>query len=322
MNAWVGDAPSGMIGWSIVHGQARVALEAEADSVRLSTPELPETRSEAALPLRSRGRVLGALTVQHTELNAFDETALAALQAMADQVAVAMDNARLFAESQAALEAERRAYGDVSRRAWMELVRSQAGLGYVCDREGALSGAPASWQPAMVEASQTGRPVIDPGEGGRDLDGSTLALPVKIGEQVEGAMRLRKPQGARSWTPDEIRLIEALAGQLVTALESARLYRDTQRRAAQERLVGEVTARMRQTLDVNTVLDTAVDEIATVLGLEALDLQVGMEIPAKEAGTQVAAPAPPEKSKRRKKATGTAPVDRKRQGKRQDGDSN
>ncbi len=311
----------GMVGWSIAHAQARVAMQAEADAVRVVTPELPETRSEAALPLRSRGQVLGALTVQSAEAEAFDPDAVAVLQTMADQVASVLDNARLFAESQSALEAERRAYGEVSRRAWLELARSQAGLGYVCDREDTPSRAPGSWQPGMVEASRTGQPVIAPGEGGRDLGGSTLAIPVKIGEQVEGAVRLRKPQGARPWTPDEVKLMETLAGQLGTALESARLYRDTQRRAAQERLVGEVTARMRQTLDVDTVLDTAVDEIARVLGLEALDLRVGTVSLAEEAGVLEASPAPPEKSNRRDKTTGTAPVLRTRRGKRQDGDS-
>ena len=144
-------------------------------------------------------------------------------------------------------------------------------------------------------------------------------------------MRLRKSPGARPWTPDEVRLMEALAGQLGTALESARLYSDTQRRAARERLVGEVTARIRQTLDVDAVLDTAVDEIARAMGLEALDLQLGTTAPeerspiptlspAKEARA-LAAPAPSEKGKRQEEATGTTPVDRKRQGKRRDGDS-
>ncbi|MBN1136068.1 MAG: GAF domain-containing protein [Anaerolineae bacterium] len=313
----VGDAPSGMIGWSIAHGQARVALEAEADAVRLATPELPETRSEAALPLRSRGRVLGALTVQDTKPSAFDEAALSALQAMADQVAVALDNARLFSESQVALEVERRAYGEFSHRAWLELTRSQAGLGYVCDREGFK--APGRWQPAMVEASRTGRPISD--------GGSTLAVPVKIGDHVEGAVRLCKPQGARPWTPDEVRLMETLAGQLGAALESARLYRDTQRRAAEERLVGEATARMRQTLDVDAVLDTAVEEMVRVLGLEALDLQVGIvegkrrsgDHPQPRVPSRGSPPAPhvteiPVEGKRRKKGAA------RRQGKRQDGD--
>ncbi len=101
----------GMVGWSVAQDQARVALQAEADAMRLSPGELPDTQSEAALPLRTREAVVGALTVQSTEPDAFDERMLSALQVMADQVAVALDNARLYVESQEALEAVRRAYG-------------------------------------------------------------------------------------------------------------------------------------------------------------------------------------------------------------------
>ncbi|MCP4515065.1 MAG: HAMP domain-containing protein, partial [Delftia sp.] len=115
----------GMIGWSIANAQPRVAREAEKDAVRQVMAELPDTRSEAAIPLRSRERVLGALTVQHTIPDAFDPDSLAVLQTMADQLAVTLDNARLLAASQAALEAERRAYGELSREAWVQLSRER-----------------------------------------------------------------------------------------------------------------------------------------------------------------------------------------------------
>jgi GAF domain-containing protein len=98
----VGD---GMIGWSIANAQARVALDTGTDAVRFDNPDLPDTRSEAAIPMRSRGRVLGALSVQSTKGAAFDQDTIVVLQTMADQVAVAVDNARLFAAAQEALEA-------------------------------------------------------------------------------------------------------------------------------------------------------------------------------------------------------------------------
>ncbi len=120
----------GMVGWSVAHGEPRVAEEAGTDAVRLATPELPETRSEAALPLRSRGKVLGALSVQHTKPEAFDQDTINVLQTMADQVAVTLANARLFAESQEALEATQRAYGDLSSQAWSELLQAQPNLGF------------------------------------------------------------------------------------------------------------------------------------------------------------------------------------------------
>ena len=76
-------------------GKLVAAMKNDASPVvRLATAELPQTRSEAAIPLRSRGQVLGALTVQDTQPGAFDRDTIAVLQTMADQVAVALDNAR------------------------------------------------------------------------------------------------------------------------------------------------------------------------------------------------------------------------------------
>jgi GAF domain-containing protein len=250
----------GMVGWSVAHAQARVALEAEEDAVRLATVELPDTRSEAALPLHSRGQVLGALTVQSTQPGAFDQDTMVALQIMADQVAVALDNARLFAEAREALEAERRAYSELSREAWGELLKVQANLGFLKSKR-RLSPAGDVWRPDMGTAIQTGQTVVSE-------DGATnLTTPIKARGQVIGVIGARKPDDAGAWTQDEIVLLETLAEQLSVALESARLYQDTQRRAVRERLTGEVTARMRETFDVETVLKTAAQEVRQALGL-------------------------------------------------------
>jgi GAF domain-containing protein len=250
----------GMVGWSVAHAQARVALEADEDAVRLATVELPDTRSEAAMPLHSRGQVLGALTVQSTRPGAFDQDTMVALQIMADQVAVALDNAHLFAEAREALEAERRAYSELSREAWGELLKVQANLGFLKSKS-RLSSAGDVWRPDMGTAIQTGQTIVSE-------DGATnLTTPIKARGQVIGVIGARKPDDAGAWTQDEIALLETLAEQLSVALESARLYQDTQRRAVRERLTGEVTARMRETFDVETVLKTAAQEVRQALGL-------------------------------------------------------
>ncbi len=259
----------GMVGWSIAHAQARVALQAEADAVRLATPELSETRSEAALPLRSRGRVLGALTVQSAEALAFDADTIAVLQTMADQVAVALDNARLFEESREALESARRAYGEVSREAWGELLHGRQEWGYRY-AQGAMEPTARGglWPAEMVQAVETGQSVASPGRQDQE-DGVVLAIPLKVRNEVVGVLSFRKDPGAplRGWTTEEKDLLEALIDQVGTALDSARLYQATQQRAVSERLTGEVTARIRETLDMETVLRTAVQEVRQALGL-------------------------------------------------------
>jgi GAF domain-containing protein/HAMP domain-containing protein len=266
----------GMVGWSIANAQSRITSRAEADAVRLAIPELPETRSEAALPLRSRGQVLGALSVQATDPEAFDEEMIVVLQTMADQVAVALDNARLFAASQQALEAERRAYGEISREAWARLIGSQVAAGYRADERG-VAPAVGSLPPEVQQAIRQGQAALD-GDG----EEPAMAVPIPVRDQVIGTLKFRKPGGG-DWAEDEIALLEGMAAQLGQALESARLYQDTQRRAARDRLIGEVTAHMRETLELEDVLKTAASEMRQALGLE--DLVIRLKTPEEDDGS-------------------------------------
>jgi PAS domain S-box-containing protein len=94
-----------MIGWSVTNAQARIALDVGEDAVRFENPLLPETHSELALPLITRGQVLGAMTVQSTEQAAFTEDNIVVLQTMANQLANAIANAALITEITAAQEA-------------------------------------------------------------------------------------------------------------------------------------------------------------------------------------------------------------------------
>jgi len=274
---------SGMIGWSIANAQPRIALDVGWDAVRLATAELPETRSEAAIPLRSRGKVLGAMTVQSDQPSAFGEVEITIFQSLADQLAIALDNARLFSESHQALEQSQRAYRRASGRAWQEFLKSEGAqrveyrLGQINVETAASSVSPAQLESASHDASRAGaiekarmqaiqtcRPAICLLEGLQ-----TLFLPVQSREQVVGVLRLTKAPGETqtSWSDDEVELLSTIGAQLGAALDAARLYQDTQRAAAREQITGEVTARIRQTLDMQTVLRTAVEEIQRHLNL-------------------------------------------------------
>jgi GAF domain-containing protein len=88
-----------MIGWCIANAEPRVSQEVGDEAMRFVNPLLPETRSELALPLVSRGRVIGAMSIQSRETSAFSESDIAALRTMADQVATAIQNAALFDET-------------------------------------------------------------------------------------------------------------------------------------------------------------------------------------------------------------------------------
>ena len=89
-----------MIGWTILHNRSRVTKNILHDPVHYRNPLLPETRSEAALPLITRGQVIGALSVQSDRLDSFQNFEIAVLQTIADQLANTIANARLYQESQ------------------------------------------------------------------------------------------------------------------------------------------------------------------------------------------------------------------------------
>jgi len=260
----------GIVGYVVERGEARIALDVGEDASFFDNPDLSNTRSEMALPLRARGEIIGALDVQSIQPDAFGDEDVTVLQTLADQVAMAISNARLFEQAQESVAAERRAYGELSRDAWQELLRAEPDLGFLSRRQETVPAGDL-WRTEMKEAIDQGETRL--GDG----DSRTVAIPIKVSDQVVGVVDGRKPDGSGEWSPEEIELLEAFTDQLNVALEGARLYQDSQRRAVQEQLVGEVTARMRATLDVENVLKTAVDEISGALGLAALDLRLGTE---------------------------------------------
>ncbi len=98
-----------MVGWCVANRRARIALDVGEDAVRFNNPLLPKTRSELALPLISRGQVLGALTIQSEQEAAFSDEDIETFQTMADQLANAIQNARLYDQLEQELEERKRA---------------------------------------------------------------------------------------------------------------------------------------------------------------------------------------------------------------------
>jgi GAF domain-containing protein len=258
----------GIVGYVTSQGESRIALDVGADAVYFNNPDLPETRSEVALPLRARGGaghsdIIGALDVQSTQPAVFSQEDVAVLETLAEQVAMAISNAQLFQQAQEGLDAARKAYGELSRQEWINLLGARPNLGYRYEKQVVT--------PVGQVVAETEPP-----------DGKLpeLTLPVKFRGQTLGTLVAHKGTDASEWAPEEIALMETLTEQLGVALDSARLYQDTQRRAARERLIGQVTGRMRASLDIRTVLVTAADEMRQQLGLE--DMMISLTLP--EAG--------------------------------------
>ncbi len=288
--------------------------------LRFDNPLLPETRAEAALPLIVGERLLGALDVQSTRPFDLTDEDIAILTLVADQVAVAIDNAQKFSQEAALLEATSPLYR-ASRRLATALtdeeivqvvlaavadteadtcavgrlylgpdgqVETAAFLG-VWDRRGGPAHAtgisfPADdlplplgllttfWTVDDVLADRGLLPALRD-YAARSGSRALANVPLRQGGQVAGFVSIAR-RAPGPFSPVSLRLYETLVEQAAVALERARLYYDTQQVAARERLVGEVTARIRQTLDVDTVLRAAAHEMRQVLDLAEVELRI------------------------------------------------
>ncbi|HNT22963.1 MAG TPA: GAF domain-containing protein [Anaerolineales bacterium] len=282
---------TGMIGWSVANQLSRVALHAEMDAARLTNPDLPDTRSEAAIPLRSRGRVVGALSMQSEKPDAFDDATIAVFETMADQVAAALDNARLYAESQQAIDSLNRAYGQMTRESWLKLVQLNPNLGYRAEASGQIV-TETSWQPELEQAIRSADTLTGSLPAERNTQGEHyLAIPIKVRDTVIGALGGYKPASGPGWTAPEIDFVQEIANTLSIALESARFFNEAQAQAETERLVGEISARMRQTLDIDAVLQTTSRELRRVLDLVEVEVQLAGPDLLKAAGDQTDDPS-------------------------------
>ncbi len=235
-----------MVGAAITTSQARIAEEAGTEKVRFVNPLLPDTRSEIALPLIVGGRTIGALDVQSTLQNAFGSEVIETLQGMANQVAVALENARLFQETQASLTELAATHRLYISQAWTEAAREHDSFEYIGTEN----------NPSTLETT------------------SSVNVPLTLRDQIIGQLQL---DGQQDWTEEERNLIEAVATQASLALENARLLEESQQVALRERLVTEITGKIWSSPNTEIILQTAVRELGRALRADEATIELKTE---------------------------------------------
>jgi len=256
-----------IVGYVTQNANARIALDVGTDAVYFDNPDLPQTRSEMALPLIVGGQILGALDVQSTQSQAFSEEDISTLQILAEQIAIAIQNANLFNEAERALESARMGYAEISRGAWNRLLHTRQRIGFLATPPGAVQIQSDHIDPNLTRAFDTGDPIVE-------NDGLTLSLPVKVRGQVIGAIRLKKSEISEAWTQDETNLAVSLSDQLGGALESARLYKESQQHAARESLISDISARINAVSQTDAILRETVQELGQAIGNASVTFQL------------------------------------------------
>lgn len=247
----------GIVGYVTGTGKARIALDVGEDAVFFNNPDLPFTRSEMALPLIAQGKLLGALDIQSEQGGAFTEEDIEVLSGMANLIAVAIQNAELFAETQAALEATRRAYHEMSLQGWIELIKRSQHPAYLSTPLKKVTPISQSTAPVVTKVLQTNS--IQKG------DDHELAIPIMVKGNRIGVLRLRRQVEQPPFSDTDIDLFQDIVLRIGTALEAARLYQESQKRALREKLVGEITSKIRSSNEHKEILKTAIEELQKAL---------------------------------------------------------
>lgn len=248
-----------IVGFVTSRGEPRIALDVGADAVYFNNPDLPETQSEMALPLRVSGRVIGALDVQSIQTNAFIQEDISVLSTLADQIAIAIENARLFGEAQSALADAQATYEKYVRQSWNSFVQQARHTGFIFDGK--------QVQPFDISTKRDyTKPNLQTGSLSLDRLSDKIAIPIKLRGQTIGYLDVRSKKGERDWTRDELTLLEAAAERAALALENARLVESAQRRAARERAIGDISTKIGAVNSFEYILQTAVEELGRKIG--------------------------------------------------------
>lgn len=242
-----------MVGWATANGKARIALDVGQEAVRFSNPHLPETKSELALPLGTRKETLGALTIQSSEQEAFDQDDITVLQGIADSLAASIEKARLFSQVQENLREIQSLHRQYLEQAWTQF---------------AIQGGELK---AVFEAAAEPRA----GKNARADPLTQIEVPIQIRRQAIGNIQLEMERASLS--QEEQALVEAVAGQAALALENARLLEETRQRAEREKLATRMATRIWSRTSVENILQTGLRELGNSLKAAQGTIRLEME---------------------------------------------
>jgi GAF domain-containing protein len=257
----------GIVGYVTQTGLPRVALNVGEDAVFFNNPDLPDTHSEMALPLFLGGQTIGALDVQSTEDAAFDQEDVRTLTVLANQIGLAIENARLFEQTSRSLAEAESLSRQYVREGWRRLDEEINLTGFQFTDRGLI--------PSPVEKK--------PKQSPRST--ASLEVPIVLRGQTIGSLVVRSRE-KKQLTPNQVDIVKAVAERVALSAENARLFEETSRRAERERTVSQITTNIRSNTDPQTMLETALSELKRVLGTDSIEVRpYNPSEPAKQRGS-------------------------------------
>ncbi len=258
---------AGIVGYVAQSGRPRIALDTGADAVFFNNPDLPETRSEIALPLKYGPITIGILDVQSTKSSAFNQEDVSILSTLANQLAIVIRNLQTSRQDRMPSFEKRSNW-----RTGLRMTDKLPASGYSISPDGSISNA-------LPENNSTTQKAIASGETEITNSSSknispTLAVPVKLRDQVIGIIHIESSENGKKWTEEEITLVQAISERAALALENARLFENATRRAEQEETIARITTKIGSSSDFNRILQTTIQELGQALGASRTFIQL------------------------------------------------
>jgi GAF domain-containing protein len=288
------DAPTSLVARAARSGEIVWVDNVREASDWLPNLLLPNTYSEMAVPIILEEEVVGVLDVQQDKVAGLDEGDASVLRSLASQVAVAIRNARLFAQTQAALDEAQKLQRLYTGQAWEHLIMTRSTTAYEYSRaplpqlsEIATPEVVAALQQAQTVKVEDGKSQITDHRSQLEDDQSSignppsstiaLATPLKLRDEIIGVLGVQAEEPQRRWTEDEIALIEAVSEQMALALENARLFEESQRSAWRDQAVSESTAKVWSSSEIEEVMKAAVVQLGDKLRASEVVIRLSTE---------------------------------------------
>jgi GAF domain-containing protein len=241
----------GIVGYVAAQKKPRIAVDVGADAVFFNNPDLPLTRSEVALPLLVRNKVLGVLDIQSDKPQAFSMDDIDILQTLSDQIAIAIENARLLDETQAAIMQLEALTSIRTQEAWSQKLQDH--------------GRAFTYTPLGLRAEKIAQ-----------NHDSAISAPIILRGKKIGNITIAK-KGDGKWSRLDEGLLDEVAGQVGLAVDNIRLLEEATQRARQEQTVGKLSTHFSQSLDLDTLLQTAARELGQLPDVSEVSVFIGQQ---------------------------------------------
>ena len=258
-----------IVGYTAFLGEPRIALDVGADRVFFNNPDLPDTRSEMALPLKIGKEVIGVLDVQSEKTGAFLADDINTLGILADQIAIAIQNTRLLADSKLSLIESKESFRRYISNEWKDYPDQVKNIGYTFDQDHV---SPLS-RLDIQNHKDDGRSEEDNNTGMENNKPlSKASFPIQLQDQVIGIIEVQPSDIEREWTVEEQNLIKAVSERAAIALENARLLDITLKKASKEQAITEITTKIGTAFDFQNILKIAVEELGRTISDSAISI--------------------------------------------------